>query len=233
LGSSKPQVSNAALIQTVVSTVAIKIECECGQHYAFDVEPVDGRMPTAVACPACGADGTLIANEIISRASEKPKVPTLTAVSVRTQAQQAQLPSTAQSRQAAGRRARLNDDETRDFIEAKHDIKRAVSAAVIVAGLDVVVLVLRLCGIPIPGVNVWILLDVAVVVGLAYGIYRFSRTCAILMLIYYLTVFISLFGKTRILGLVTRGVFLYFFGRGVQAMFTYHKLNKRMIGLVE
>ncbi|HTV61306.1 MAG TPA: hypothetical protein VMH30_01920 [Verrucomicrobiae bacterium] len=44
----------------------IKIECGCGQHYAFDVEPANGRMPSPVACPACGADGTSIANEIIA-----------------------------------------------------------------------------------------------------------------------------------------------------------------------
>jgi hypothetical protein len=45
----------------------IKIECGCGQHYAFDVEPVNGRMPSTVACPACGADGTDTANEFISQ----------------------------------------------------------------------------------------------------------------------------------------------------------------------
>lgn len=46
--------------------IAVKIECECGQHYAFDVEPVSGRMPSSVTCPTCGADGTPIANEIIA-----------------------------------------------------------------------------------------------------------------------------------------------------------------------
>src|SRR5882762_4773819 len=45
----------------------IKIQCGCGQRYAFDVEPVQGRMPHAVACPVCGADGTAAANEIIAQ----------------------------------------------------------------------------------------------------------------------------------------------------------------------
>lgn len=45
----------------------VKIECECGQHYAFDVEPINGKMPSPVACPDCGADGTAAANEFISR----------------------------------------------------------------------------------------------------------------------------------------------------------------------
>jgi hypothetical protein len=47
--------------------VNVKIECECGQHYAFDVEPVNGQMDSTVACPGCGADGTSTANVIIAR----------------------------------------------------------------------------------------------------------------------------------------------------------------------
>lgn len=46
--------------------VPVKIECDCGQNYAFDVEPVNGRMPWAVSCPSCGADGTAAANDCIS-----------------------------------------------------------------------------------------------------------------------------------------------------------------------
>src|SRR6185295_5493670 len=45
--------------------IPIRIECGCGQHYAFDVEPVEGHMPTAVKCPGCGADGTAAANAFI------------------------------------------------------------------------------------------------------------------------------------------------------------------------
>ena len=46
---------------------AVKIECDCGQRYAFDVEPVYGPMPAPVACPACGADGTAKANTILAQ----------------------------------------------------------------------------------------------------------------------------------------------------------------------
>lgn len=45
--------------------VPIKIECECGQRYAFEVQPINGKMPFAVTCPCCGADGTAAANESI------------------------------------------------------------------------------------------------------------------------------------------------------------------------
>jgi hypothetical protein len=45
----------------------IKIECACGQRYAFDAEPVDGQLTGPVNCPACGADGTAAANEILEQ----------------------------------------------------------------------------------------------------------------------------------------------------------------------
>ena len=48
--------------------IPIKIICGCGQKYAFDVTPVNSRMPGPVQCPRCGADGTAVANAIISLA---------------------------------------------------------------------------------------------------------------------------------------------------------------------
>ncbi len=52
--------------------IEVKIECLCGQHYVFDVEPVNGQMAGAVACPVCGADGTAAANELITRQMPPP-----------------------------------------------------------------------------------------------------------------------------------------------------------------
>jgi hypothetical protein len=46
-------------------TIPVKIQCGCGQRYAFDVE-ADGELrPDTVACPACGIDGTAAANAVI------------------------------------------------------------------------------------------------------------------------------------------------------------------------
>jgi len=52
----------------------IKIQCRCGTKFAFDVEPVDGRMPAAVQCPVCGADGTEDANAAIHAQSAPVRV---------------------------------------------------------------------------------------------------------------------------------------------------------------
>ena len=47
----------------------IKVICSsCGTKFKFDVEPIHGRMPAPVACPACGSDTTAQANTEISNA---------------------------------------------------------------------------------------------------------------------------------------------------------------------
>lgn len=45
----------------------IKIVCGCGQKYIFSVDPDNGQMPASVNCPACGADGTEEANQILAQ----------------------------------------------------------------------------------------------------------------------------------------------------------------------
>jgi hypothetical protein len=43
----------------------LKIQCDCGQKYKFDVEPLNGQMPFKVNCPVCGAEGTGSANQML------------------------------------------------------------------------------------------------------------------------------------------------------------------------
>ena len=205
-----------------MSTIALKIECACGQHYAFDVKPVDGQMPVSIACPVCGADGTTIANEMLAGTAESELQP---AGSITPSVRLARRPAN----QTPPRPIRVQpspgvEEAKRDFLEAKLDIKRAGYAALILAGLDIVF------GFLAPAdetgrVEWWILGDIAIVLGLAYGIYRFSRTCAVIMCIYYLAVFILMIHSTGIPFLILRGIFLYYFARGAQATFEYHRLK--------
>jgi hypothetical protein len=53
----------------------VKVQCVCGTRFAFDVEPVNGRMPVRVKCPGCGADGTDLANEVIRQKLAATAVP--------------------------------------------------------------------------------------------------------------------------------------------------------------
>jgi hypothetical protein len=50
----------------------LKVVCDCGQKYKFDVEPVNGQMPFTVNCPTCGVDGTGLANGELARALSSP-----------------------------------------------------------------------------------------------------------------------------------------------------------------
>jgi hypothetical protein len=53
----------------------IKVQCDCGQKFKFDVEPVNGHMPFTVNCPVCGADGTARANVLLQQMPPPPPVP--------------------------------------------------------------------------------------------------------------------------------------------------------------
>jgi len=43
--------------------VELRIECDCGTRFKFDVLPLNGRMPQRIECPGCGVDRTAAANE--------------------------------------------------------------------------------------------------------------------------------------------------------------------------
>jgi hypothetical protein len=47
--------------------LTIKVQCPCGTRFAFEVLPVNGRMPVQVNCPTCNADDTEIANAQIQQ----------------------------------------------------------------------------------------------------------------------------------------------------------------------
>lgn len=44
----------------------LKLVCQCGQKYKFDVEPMNGQMPYPINCPVCNVDGTTAANALIA-----------------------------------------------------------------------------------------------------------------------------------------------------------------------
>ncbi|MGC3959486.1 MAG: hypothetical protein QM813_16530 [Verrucomicrobiota bacterium] len=53
----------------------IKIQCDCGQKFKFDVEPVHGQMPFSVNCPVCGVDGTARANVLLQQLLPPTPIP--------------------------------------------------------------------------------------------------------------------------------------------------------------
>ncbi len=86
----------------------MKIVCDCGQKYAFDVEPVNGRMPATINCPACGADGTAAANGILSQLLPETPPPIPVATAVPTAAAAAPPPFTSMAPPASPGGLRIN-----------------------------------------------------------------------------------------------------------------------------
>jgi hypothetical protein len=45
----------------------LKIVCNCGQKIAFEVEPVNGRIPMEIECPVCNANITALGDEAVAQ----------------------------------------------------------------------------------------------------------------------------------------------------------------------
>ncbi|HEY0505269.1 MAG TPA: hypothetical protein VGD42_17440 [Lysobacter sp.] len=106
-------------------------------------------------------------------------------------------------------------------------IRNAWVAAVVSGGVTLVVTLVAISGTSILGFTAWELLDVALVFGLAFGIYKKSRICAVLMLGYFVMAKIFIMieaGAPR--GLLLAIVFAYFFFQGAAGTFEYHKLRR-------
>lgn len=72
----------------------------------------------------------------------------------------------------------------------------------------------------------WSLLDVALIFRLSYGIYKKSRTCAVVMLVFFVISKIILMmeaGKPS--GLLVALIFGYFYVQGILGTFAFHKFK--------
>ncbi len=109
-------------------TIPIKIQCECGQRYAFEVEPVDGRVNVAVLCPVCGADGTAAANAAVAQAlSSNPATPVAAAalrVTIPARTDQPRL-ATAPARTVETRRVTRLPGQM-DHTQAEHEARAKI-----------------------------------------------------------------------------------------------------------
>ncbi len=99
-----------------------------------------------------------------------------------------------------------------------------------VAGLITVIATIALTFIYASGpgfahVALWNWVDILVLAGLSYGIYRKSSLCAAIMLVYYLGSKAILWTDERaFIGVPIALIFAYFFWRGIQGTRAYHQL---------
>lgn len=103
-------------------------------------------------------------------------------------------------------------------------IKAGWGAGLVSILFTLVFIGVALMGTEIMGINAWGLIDVAVMAGLSYGIYRKSRTCAILLLAFFLlNKIIMWMNAGSATGWFMALVFLWFFLQGVIGTFQYHR----------
>lgn len=110
-------------------------------------------------------------------------------------------------------------------VEISQHIRNAWIAACISGTLTLVVTLVSMSGTQILGTGAWNLVDVALIFGLAYGIKRNSRVCAVLMLAYFLMSKILVVVETgQFQGGLLALIFVYYYLRGAIATFKYHAL---------
>jgi hypothetical protein len=107
---------------TTPMMVAIKIQCGCGQRYAFDVKTAGDLMPNTVACPVCGADGTAAANAAIAQSLSTPPAVAAAPVGgtrVRVATQPSSGPPATGSRGAVRRAGQIDPTQAQHEAKAK------------------------------------------------------------------------------------------------------------------
>jgi serine/threonine-protein kinase len=131
----------------------------------------------------------------------------------------------------AAPRANLQAPEADPAIPAEvlKRIRNAWIAGICSGCVTLAITLLAMSGKSVLGYSAWELIDVALIFGLTFGIYKKSRTCAILMLVYFVASKIMLFVDARpSSGIVMAVVFIYFYALGVAGTFQYHRLVRAL-----
>ncbi|MDH1262063.1 hypothetical protein [Pseudomonas sp. GD03944] len=77
------------------------------------------------------------------------------------------------------------------------------------------------------GIDEWALIDVAIMLGLCFGVYKKSRACAILMVLFFTIGKLSMLADgASLIALPIALVFLWFFAQGVVGTFQFHRWKR-------
>lgn len=107
-------------------------------------------------------------------------------------------------------------------------IKNAWVAGLVSIGTTVVFTLISMSGTDIMGLDAWAFVDVFLMLIFVFGIYKKSRTCAVLMLLLFAANKIVMWLEAGTAsGLPLALVFLWFYTQGVIGTFQYHSLVKK------
>jgi serine/threonine-protein kinase len=113
-----------------------------------------------------------------------------------------------------------------DQQQAEGAIRNAWMAGLISGALTLIVTLVAMAGYSFMGFSALNLLDVFVIGGLAFGIYRKSRTCAVIMLVYFIGSKIVMWTESRsFTGIPLAVLFGWYFFQGMRGTFAWHGLN--------
>jgi serine/threonine-protein kinase len=111
--------------------------------------------------------------------------------------------------------------------EVLKKIKGAWVAGIISGVVTFLFTLAALNGAKAAGFNAWNFIDVVLIFGLAFGIYKKSRACAVSMMIYFVVSKILIVVETGSFGgSVMAIIFIYYYAQGISGTFAYHKLMK-------
>lgn len=115
-----------------------------------------------------------------------------------------------------------------DQEQTEKAIKNAWIAGIVSGSITLLVTIIAAFGIDILGFSLWNLLDVALIFGLTFGMYRKSRVCAVIMFVYFVAskVFIGI-ETGKVTGIPLALVFGYYFFQGIRGTFAWHQSEKK------
>lgn len=101
-------------------------------------------------------------------------------------------------------------------------------AGLVSAGITLIFAFLALFGVSAFGIDEWAFVDAAIMVALVFGVYKKSRTCAILLFVFFaFNKALMWYEAGSVKGLPIALLFFWFFGQGIVGTFQYQKLVQR------
>lgn len=112
-----------------------------------------------------------------------------------------------------------------DLTQANTAIRTAWKASLVSIAATILLTLVYATGGSLANVDWWNWLDIIMMLALTYGVYKKSRASAVTLFVYYLLgkIYIWIISGA-IIGLPIAFIFAYFFFRGIQGVFTYHRL---------
>ena len=112
--------------------------------------------------------------------------------------------------------------------EITKKIKNCWIAGLISIAITLVFTLIAISGTNILGLNAWSFIDVAILAALTFGVYKKSRVCATLLLVFFVVNKVIMWMEAGTpSGLPMAIVFFWFFGQGVVGTFQFHKLKNQ------